>query len=127
MATVHFPTRVQNQSNTAIDNIFIDNYKFTKYNVSPVYNRLSDHDAQLLRIKDIDLQTVNHRSYSIRNKYSVEEFKIRLSCESWDSIFSNNDNMDIDSLFNLFLNNYLRIVCTSFPLIKITERGKSRE
>jgi hypothetical protein len=77
---VHFHTRVQNQSNTAIDNIFIDNYKFTKY-VSPVYNGLSDHDAQLLTIKDMDLQTVNHHSYSIRNinKYSMEEFKIRLS------------------------------------------------
>jgi hypothetical protein len=35
-ATVYFPTRVQNQSSTAIDNIFIDNYKFTKYIVSPV-------------------------------------------------------------------------------------------
>jgi hydroxypyruvate isomerase len=25
-STVHFPTRVQNQSSTAVDNIFIDNY-----------------------------------------------------------------------------------------------------
>jgi hypothetical protein len=41
---------VQNQSNTAIDNICRDNYKFAKYNVSPVYNGLSDHDAQLLTI-----------------------------------------------------------------------------
>jgi hypothetical protein len=74
---VHFPTRIQNQSNTAIDNIFIDNSKFTKYTVSPVYNELSDHDAQLLGIKDINLQTVNHCSYSIGNgnKYSTEEFK----------------------------------------------------
>jgi hypothetical protein len=88
MATVHFPTRAQKQSNTAIDNIFIDNYKFTKYNVSPIYHQiLSDHDAQLLTIKDKILQTVNHRSYSIRNinKYSMEEFKIRLSYESWDA------------------------------------------
>jgi hypothetical protein len=50
-ATVHFPTRVQNQSNTATDNIFIVNYEFTKYAVSPTYNGLSDHDAQLLIIK----------------------------------------------------------------------------
>jgi hypothetical protein len=57
----------------------------------------------------------------------MEEFKIRLSYESWDSIFSNNDNMDIDSLFNIFLNNYLRIVYTSFPLIKIIERTKSTQ
>jgi hypothetical protein len=78
-----------------------------------------------LTIKDINLQTVNHCSYSIRNRYSMEEFKIRLSYESWDTIFSNNDNMDIDSLFNIFLNNYLRIVYTSFPLIKIIEKCKS--
>jgi hypothetical protein len=57
----------------------------------------------------------------------MEEFKIRLSYESWDSIFNNNDNMDVDSLFNIFLNNYLRTVYTSFTLRKIIERGKSRQ
>jgi hypothetical protein len=54
----------------------------------------------------------------------MEEFKIRLI---YDSIFSNNDNMDVVSLFNIFLNNYLRIVYSSFPLIKILERSKSRQ
>jgi hypothetical protein len=55
-ATVHFPTRVQNQSCRAIDNIFIDKYKFTKYTASSIsYNGLSDHDAQLLTIKDINV------------------------------------------------------------------------
>jgi hypothetical protein len=128
-ATVHFSTRVQNQSNTATDNVFIDNYKFTKYTDSLLHNGLSDHDAQLLTIKDINLQTVKHHSYSIRNinKYSREEFKIRLSYESWDSIFSNNDNMDVDSLFNIFLNSYLRTVYTSFPFRKIIERGTIRQ
>jgi hypothetical protein len=38
MATVHFPTRVQNESKMAIDYIFIGNDKFTKYAVSPIYN-----------------------------------------------------------------------------------------
>jgi hypothetical protein len=57
----------------------------------------------------------------------MQEFKIRLSYESWDSIFSNSDNMDVDSLFNIFLNNYLRRVYTSFPFRKIIERGKSRQ
>jgi hypothetical protein len=52
----------------------------------------------------------------------MEEFQLRLSYESWGSIFSNTDNMD-----NIFLNNYLRIVYTSFPLRKITERGKIRQ
>jgi hypothetical protein len=117
-ATVNFPTRVQILSNTAIDNTFTDNYKFTKYTVFPIYNGLSDHDDQLLTIKYINLLTVNHYSYSIRNinKYSMEEFKIRLNYESWDGIFSNNGSMDVDSLFDIFLINYLRIVYTSFPL-----------
>jgi competence transcription factor ComK len=94
--------------------MLIDNYKFTK---------LSDDDAQLLTIKDINLETVNQCSYNIRNinKYSMEEFKIRLSYEFWDSIFSNNDNMDVDLSFNIFLNNYSRIVYTSFPIRKIIE------
>jgi hypothetical protein len=54
------------------------------YTVSPVYNGLSDHDAQLLTIKDINLQTVNHHSYNIRNinKCSTEEFKNRMGYES---------------------------------------------
>jgi endonuclease/exonuclease/phosphatase family metal-dependent hydrolase len=66
-ATVHFPTRVQNQSSRAIDNIFIDKYKFTNYTAPSIYNGLSDHDAQLLAIEDINVQTLNHSSYSIRN------------------------------------------------------------
>jgi hypothetical protein len=127
-ATVHFPTRVQNQSSTAIANIFTDNYKFTKHTVPAIRNWLSVQDAQLLTIKDINLQTLIHHSYSIRNinKYSMEEFKIRLSYESWNSIFSDKDNTDVDSLFTIFLNNYSRIVYTSFPFRKIIERNKRR-
>jgi uncharacterized protein with ParB-like and HNH nuclease domain len=76
--------------------------------------------AQLLIVKDVNLQLSNCPTYTIRNihKYSIEEFKIRLTYESWINIFSNNDNMDVDTLFNMFLNNYLRIFYTSFPLKK---------
>jgi hypothetical protein len=45
-----------------------------------------------------------------------------MNYESWDSIFDNN-NMDIDSLLNLFQNNYLRIFYTSLPLHKTIQRG----
>jgi hypothetical protein len=123
-ATVHFPTRTKNQSSTAIDNIFIDIYKFINYSVSPLYNGLSDYDAQLLKIKEVNFKHQNYYVNTIRNinKHSIEEFKLRLSYESWDSIFDNN-NMDIDSLFNIFLNNYLRIFYTSFTLHKTIQRS----
>jgi hypothetical protein len=115
-ATVHFPNRVQNQSCRAIDNILI--HSFTRYTASPIYNGLSDHDAQLLTIKYINKQTLNHSSYGIRNIN-----KYRLSYESWGWLFSNNENIDVDSLFDIFMNNHLWIIYTSFPLRKIIERG----
>jgi len=65
-AIVHFPTRSQGYSSTAIDNIF-DTYKFISYTVSPLHNGLLDHDALLLIINDVNLQLQNHRIYTIRN------------------------------------------------------------
>jgi len=43
-------TRVQNNSATATDNIFIDVSLFENYSVTPIINVMSDHDAQLLVI-----------------------------------------------------------------------------
>ena len=123
-AIVQFPIRSQRRSSTAIDNIFIDTYKFINYIFFPLYSGLSDNDAQLLTINNVNLLLQNH-FHIIRNIniYSIEEFKTRLSYESWDNIFCYNGNMDVDTLFNSILNNYLRIFCTSFPPQKITERS----
>ena len=71
---VYFPTRSQGFSSTAIDNIrvFIDTNQLTNYSVSPLYNGLADHDAQLLILHDIHLQLHSHRTYTTRsfNTYS---------------------------------------------------------
>lgn len=53
---VNFPTRTQNKSSTAIDNIFIDTYKITDCTFSPLISGLSDHDTQLLIIMDLNFQ-----------------------------------------------------------------------
>jgi len=53
--TVYFPTRIHNQSRSAIDNIFIDVPKFENYTIYPLFIGLSHHDAQLI-IHDIHLQ-----------------------------------------------------------------------
>ena len=72
-AIVYFPTRSQGYSNTAIDNIFIDTYKFMNFTVSPLHNGLSDHDAQVLTINNVNLQLQKHCIYTIRNinNYSI--------------------------------------------------------
>ena len=124
---VQFPTRTHSQSSTAIDNIFLDTCNITNYTISPLYNGLSDHDAQLLTLNDVNtkLQICHFNIIRNINIFSIEEFKTRLSYESWDSIFSSNRNMDIDSLFNLFLNNYLRIFYTSFPYHKVAKNSSN--
>lgn len=115
-AIVNFPTRSQGISNATINNIFIDNSKISNYTVSPFSNGLSDHDAQLLIIKDINLQSQSHYVYITRNinNYSLNDFKISLSYETWDDIFVLNNNPDADTLFNSFLNTYLRIFHNHF-------------
>jgi len=97
------------------------------FTVSPLHNGLLDHNAQVLKIYNVNLQLQNHCIYTIRNinNYSIEEFKTRLSYESWDSIFGCNGIIDTDILFNLFRNNYLRIFYTSFPSRKIIERSNN--
>jgi hypothetical protein len=47
--TVHFATRKQHKSSTAIDNIFVDNRRLESSYTSPLINGLSDHDAQFLK------------------------------------------------------------------------------
>jgi exonuclease III len=49
-STVQFPTRTYKNSISAIDNICIDTTKIDTYEVTPVINGLSDHDAQFLKI-----------------------------------------------------------------------------
>jgi len=63
LAIVYFPTRSQGYSSIAIDNIFIDTYKFINFTVSPLYNGLSDHDAKLLKINNVNLQLQNQHTY----------------------------------------------------------------
>jgi hypothetical protein len=51
--TVNFATRIQNYSNTATDNIFMDSIRFSSSSTSPIVNGLSDHNAQYLMINNI--------------------------------------------------------------------------
>jgi hypothetical protein len=48
---VDFPTRIQNKSSTASDNIFINTLHFGNFLIT----WLSDHDAQLLTINGLNI------------------------------------------------------------------------
>jgi len=76
-STVYFPTRIQNNSVTAIDNIFINVSKLDHYIISPLVNGLSDQDAQLITINDINIKFLNNTPHHIRNvdKHGIADFK----------------------------------------------------
>ena len=113
-----FPTRISNTSSTATDNIFMDILKNTNYTINPLPNGLSDHDAQILISHNIKIHNIKANYYTKRliNEYTISEFKFNLSHESWVEIFANDK---VDSIFNNFLNTYLRIYYHGFPLKKV--------
>jgi hypothetical protein len=59
LSTVNFPTKLQNNSSTAIDNIFIDVSLQGNYVIYPLCNGLSDHDAQLIVLTEVKVFTKN--------------------------------------------------------------------
>jgi hypothetical protein len=79
---VDFPTRIQNKSSTAIDNIFISTLHFCNFLITPLVNGLPDHYAHLLTINEINLKKTCHTTtiWDI-NKNSIIEFHTKFSYE----------------------------------------------
>jgi len=106
---IDFPTRIHNNLCTMIDNIFINKFKDESYSVNSLINVLSNHNAQVLSLSNIITQDHRNEFYSCRkiSKHSLNEFQTSLSHEAWENVFSNNDN-DTNTIFNYFLNTFLR-------------------
>jgi hypothetical protein len=115
-SVIDFHMRIHNNSNTMIDNIFINKFKNENYSVHYLINGLSDHDAQVLSLSDIIVPDDRNKLYSNRkiSTHSLNEFQTSLSYEAWESVFSNNDN-DTNTTCNNFLNTFLRTFNPSFP------------
>jgi exonuclease III len=115
---IEFPTRVSENTSTAIDNIFIDKLKNNEYTVEPMVNGLSDHDAQLLTLYNRNGN--NQEKLSIRkriiNSDTIAQFKVMLSYENWSTTFEENN---IDISFQAFVNTYIRNFYHCFPYKKV--------
>ena len=115
VGTVHFPTRITPTTASTIDNIFIG--KHLHYTISPYINGLSDHDGQILTLRD-SVQVKEPKKYSLKrivNEKTIANFQLNLSYKSWIEIFS---ETDVNIMFNKFLNTYLRWYNHSFPIQK---------
>jgi len=52
---IDFPTRIINNSGTLIDPIFVDATICDKIQVKPIINCLSDHDAQIICLQNVNI------------------------------------------------------------------------
>jgi len=97
---------------TAIDNIFND--IDIDYTLCPIMNGLSDHDAQLLFKKKINLSSSTQHNEVIGtfDKHSLNDFLNELSYEMWDTTFCSED---VNIMFSAFLDTHLKIFYSCFP------------
>jgi len=115
---VNFPTCIQKNSPTANDNIFIDTSKMDNYTISPIINGLSDHDAQSIILYSYIPRPSSkiYRLIKNINDYTINDFFTNLSYKTWDNIFSTDD---VNIMFNFFLDTYLQMLYSSFPLKRV--------
>jgi hypothetical protein len=52
------------------------------------------------------------------NQFTITDFLLKLSHETWASVFEGND---VNTIFNSFLNTFLRHYYSSFPMIKVNK------
>jgi hypothetical protein len=83
--------------------------KFDTYVTLPIVNGLSDHNAQLITINDIHLKVSINTPRFIRrfNKHGIFDFRIKLSLETWDNVFENND---LNLMYNFFFEYILKSI-----------------
>jgi hypothetical protein len=100
---VQFPTRITEKNSSLIDNIFIDNIRRNSYDVFPITNGLSDHDAQCLIFKNIsNLHKHKFQATMIRsmNKDTLAQFQKEIYNENLENIYQSNE---VNEAYNLFL------------------------
>ena len=115
-----FPTRLTNATATAI--VFIDVSGFHDYVVTPFSNGLSHHDAQILAIRTLHPnQSPGTKLIRKMDQQTISDFILTLSNESWSNIFNTDD---VNPMYSSFLNTYLRIFYTFFPLTRVKSQNK---
>jgi hypothetical protein len=117
---VTVPTRTGSNTSTIIDNIFLDSYQYDRYEIFPVMNGVSDHEAQFLTLHLTPTTDKDNHTNFIRNinNSTVYDFQMKLSYENWEPVFNSDD---INASFSAFLSIFLRHFYSSFPLIQVRE------
>jgi hypothetical protein len=87
--TIHFPTRIIETKSSALDNIFISKLRVKFCEIKSIKNGLSDHDARLLVIKNINTQKRKNIQRILRrniNEFLIAQFLNKLTNQEWGII-----------------------------------------
>jgi hypothetical protein len=86
-----------------------------KFGLSPMYNGISDHDAQIMLFYDITIIAHNKCAQMFRNidEHSLLNFNYNLSFELWEDVFDENE---ANIAFQTFLNTLIRYFYNNFPI-----------
>ena len=117
---IDFQTRMTKDSSSALDNIFIDYSRINSFQVFSLISRLFDHEAQYLCVNNIlNRQTGNFRlvKKTLITKSAMSTFTEMLESNP-GIIFINHS--DVNTRFNLFLNTFLIILDSCFPMQYVT-------
>jgi hypothetical protein len=89
------------------------------HSIFPTINGLSDHDSQRLALYSYNLRPLSKKYRLIRNinDHTINDFLTKLSCETWDTVFSTDD---VNIMFNSFLYIYLKMFYSSFELKRVS-------
>jgi hypothetical protein len=100
--TINCATRIQNDSRTATDNMFVDSTRFSSSSTSSIINGLSDHDDQHLVINNTaeadNLISLKQRTRKI-NTETIMQFQLLLKNETWEIVYKDSDT---NNEFNVF-------------------------
>jgi hypothetical protein len=123
--TVHFVAGTQNDTSTAINNIFVDITRLSSSFTCPIINVLSDHDTQFLTVNNIALAAnivhLKQRAREINNE-RIMQLQLQFANETSESVHIDNTNNKVRSFLHIFLN----IFEGSFPVkYKSIRRNKN--
>ena len=104
---VEDPTRITQNTATLIDHVFIDNQLNFTYKIENIKVDYGDHNIQILTIEGIEKRVkYNKGFFRKRITKDMEEYYIEYMNNEIGNIlekYQNQDNMDIDEKFDMFL------------------------
>jgi hypothetical protein len=80
------------------------------FTLNPLINALSDHNTQLLKLRNITAPIQEFTSCHVRdiNSFTIDEVQSKLSTESWEDIFEGPDkNVTVNNFLNIYLKFFL--------------------